>query len=681
MIIMILRPKDADDLPRLAPVAFDNTICLGDSAPQSVIKEESLMEILDHLPYGLFITDDENKISYFNKAAELITGVPMANAIGRHCREVFKSGICENDCTLKKLGSSKNNIYIREFDIEREDGETFPIICTTSPIPSKNGFSKKRMYVFNDIVDRRRLEGDLKLYENRYQRIFQGSKDMIFVTSKDGSFNDANQACLDLLGYDSKEELLSLQSVEEVYHNVMHWRVFREQIDRHGFIRDFEACFRKKDGTVLHCLMSGNAVRINGDIVGYEAIAKDITARMDGLRLLKERHRRLSLLHSVAVAMNVTRDLDDILLVALKKLLDVLGLSSGGIFLIDHNEPGFVLRAQQGLLASLGGSSCHALFHDVALKRSLLKKNFPLKPRGTFPPFKATLRNTTNGNSLEVTCYLITRKERASGFIALQVPPGRHIGDEDHRMIGSLGNFLGSAIENSRLLQAVEQHREELEGLTARLFHSQEVERKRIAQELHDEAGQALTGINFTLETILKSLTPDLEQVKEQILEVRKRINRTYQEIRSMSHRLHPAVLTDLGLEPALESYLSDISRYSKLDIDFKMVGFEKRLDTETETVLYRIAQEVVTNTLKHSGAELFKLFIVRSYPHIIFIAEDDGVGFDPDKLDKGKQALGLLCIRERVASLGGTFSLCSSKGEGTRIRIEIPVPELQDEC
>ena len=681
MTYLILKNKGGNDLLSIfAPAISEDMVCLVKNITQSPFNEKSLLTILDSLPYGLFITDGEGKITYFNSAAERITGATISEAVGKYCKDIFNSDICEKDCIHNKICAAKDDITIRELDIRRSDGITCPIICTISPISPENGIAKW-MYVFKDIADRKRLESDIKFYENRYRSIFEGSKDMIFITSKDSSITDVNQACLDLLEYGSKEEMLSLQSVETLFNNGMHWRVFQEQIERYGFIKDFEACFRKKDGTVIHCLMSGNAVRgINGEIVGFEAIAKDVTARMDGLRRLKAQHRKLSLLHSIAVAMNATQNLCDILAVALKKLLEALGLSSGGIFLINYDEPGFLLKAEQGLLTRLGSTTCHPVFHDFALRRSLINGNFPLEPQGTFPPFKVTLKAPKSPNYLNLICYLITRKEMASGFIALEVPLGRHIGDEDHRLIGSLGNFLGSAIENSRLLQALRQHRGELKGLTTKLFCSQEEERKRIAQELHDEAGQALTGINFMLETIIKTLTPDQADLGGQVLEVKKQINQTYQEIRRISHRLHPAVLTDLGLEPALESYLSDISKYRQIDIDFKMAGFERRLDPETETILYRIAQEVVTNTIKHSEAELFKLFIIKSYPHIILLAEDDGIGFDPGKLDKRRQALGLLSMRERVASVGGSFSIRSKKGEGTRIRIEIPVKELPDE-
>jgi len=666
--------KGLDSLPSTDIRRDDCLYGVGD------LTTRDLLNILDNLPYGLFITNKDQKIIYYNAAAEYISGVPIVEAMGKSCFEVFRSDICNSNCTINQINHNGGLMRSREFDIKRPDGNKVPVFCTTSLVPSRDGSANHIAYVFRDIADRRRLESDLRLVENRYQRIFEDSKDMIFVIDCQGMIKDANQACLDVLEYLSKPELMSL-SVEQLFFNPMHWNVFRKQIDRYGSIRDFEAGFRKKCGTVIHCLMSGNAVRNDlGEIIGYEAVAKDITARMHGLQVLQRQNRKLYLLHSIAVAMNISQDLNDILAMALAKLLNVLGLKSGGIFLIDHANRNFVLRVQEGLLYKVGSDKCHVLLYDVDLMRSLLKGKVSLKPQRTFPAFKATLVGADCWRSLEVVCFLITRKEEATGFIALEIPADKKLDEDDQRILGALGNFLGSAIENSLLLQTLQQHREELQRLTACLFQTQEDERRRIARELHDEAGQALTGINFNLETIIKSIPDGLENLKDQILEIKKQINRTYQEMRRMSHRLHPAILSELGLEPALESYLSDVANYSGLDIDFRMIGFEKRLDNETETVLYRIAQEVVTNTLKHSGAEYFRLSIIKSYPRIIFLAEDDGVGFDVNTLDKRHNALGLLGIRERVAQLGGAFAIRSSHDDGTKIRIEIPVKEIASE-
>jgi PAS domain S-box-containing protein len=621
--------------------------------------------------------DKKGRITYFNAAAERITGIPAPETLGMHCRELFRSTTCETDGAPAKGDHANKKDYDREFRVTRKDGKEISIISSISVLKDHRGNVIGGMEVFKDISQTKALEDDLKISESKYRRIFEGSQDMIFITTREGIFRDVNQAGVNLLGYDSKEELLALSSVEKIYSNPLHRKAYLKEMERHGFVKDFETRFKRKDGSLIHCLLSGTAIRgSSGEIIGYEGIIKDITARMDAIRDLQKRHRELSLLNSVALAMNMTQNLDDVLFTALVNVLDVLGLLSGAIFLIDHERCAFSLRVHQGFP---GGDACgnHCVrFHDDALMTALLNRDLVLTPKSTFPPFKTEYKSETEGEAFQLTCFLITAKEKASGFIALVIPENRVLTDHDLHLLGSLGNFLGGAIENHQLLQTIQKHREELKGLTAQLFQSQETERKRIARELHDEAGQALTGINFSLETIEKSLSSRDDPIKELVQETKKQIHRTYQEMRRISYRLHPALLTDLGLEPALDAYLSQISKHCDLEIHFRMVGFEDRIDPDLETLLYRLSQEALTNTVKHARAEKFRLSIIKSYPNIIFVAEDDGVGFDPSRLDQHQHALGLLSMRERAAMARGKFSLRTAPGRGTRIRIEISIKE-----
>jgi PAS domain S-box-containing protein len=657
----------ADQMRSIAPDLYQNISK----------KEEDLLRILNNLPDGLFTMDKEGRITYFNSAAERITGITASDAMGMHCRKIFKTTTCQIGCPGKQNGQIDKKVYNRVFAVTTLDGRSLSIISSISVLKDHTGNVIGGVQVFKDFSDRKRLEDNLRISESKYRRIFEGSKDMIFITSKSGVIKDMNQAAVDLLGYSSKKELLSLFSIEEVYHNSMHWQVFKKQIDRHGFVKDFEARIRKKDGNLMHCLLSGNAVRSeNGEIVGYEGMVKDITARMDAIRELQKHHRELSLLNAVALVMNATQSLDDILMTALKNVLEVLNLNAGGIFLIDHEASAISLRVQQGLREILGADTVKVRLHDQVLMQSLLEKNHILEPKPSFPPFTAILDGLGPGTCMQLSCFLITAKEKASGFLALDIPHKKKLTEQDLHLLGSLGNFLGGAVENARLLMTIHKHREELKGLTARLFQSQEFERRRIARELHDEAGQALTGINFALETICKNLAAESESTERLIDDVKKQINQTYQGIRRLSYTLHPALLSDMGLEPALDSYMTGIARHSKVKIDFKMVGFKKRLSPEIETVLYRISQEALTNTLKHAGAENFKLSIVKSYPHIIFAAKDDGIGFDASEFNRNKDTLGLLSMRERASMLGGSFSLQTARGRGTHIRIKIPLDE-----
>jgi signal transduction histidine kinase len=226
-------------------------------------------------------------------------------------------------------------------------------------------------------------------------------------------------------------------------------------------------------------------------------------------------------------------------------------------------------------------------------------------------------------------------------------------------------------------METIRRHRQDLKRLTEKLFASQEEERRRIARELHDEAGQSLTGVKLALERLEENVDGSNPEIRKELGNICAMIRRTSTEIRRLSYHLHPTLLSDLGLEPALNLYFKEIREHANLNIEFHIVGFDQRLSTDIETVLYRFCQETLTNTLKYAGAGNFRLSIIKSYPCIIFVAEDDGRGFDPGIIEKDKRRLGLLGMRERAHLFGGSFQLRSKLGEGTRIRIEIPYAEF----
>lgn len=650
-----------------------------DALKQAFSKEVGLIQVVNNLPYGLFTVDKEGRINYINPAAEQIIGLSSFDMIRKPCKDMFKTEICQTACPLKGTARSKKTLENRELTITRTDGRSIPIICSTSALKDYDGNLIGVVELFNDISDLKRLENDLRFSDRKYRRLFENSKDMVFITSNEGLFMDVNQAGIEMLGYTNKEELLALRSLEKVYVNPINTEVFQEQIELHGYVKDFEVAFKKKDGALLHCILSGTAIRgLDGELIGYEGIVKDITSRVNAVQDLQQRHRELSLLNWIALAMNMDKDLDDMLMTALNKVLDVLSLPSGGIFLIDHDKNAFSLNAERRLTESIMDSTGHIILCDEELMNSLLEKDLTLAPEPIFPPFRAAFKNLNETHSLDLICFLITTKEKVYGFLALHIPECQNLTDQDLNFLGSLGNFLGAAVEEARLLQTIANHREELKMLTARLFNSQDLERKRIARELHDETGQALTAINFTIASIennLAKISHHLE-LEESISDLKRQINHTYSEMHRISQRLHPALLCDLGLEPALDSFVTRVSESSDLKIAFRMVGFKGRVDTEIETVLYRLSQAALTNTLKHSKAKNFNLSIIKSYPHIILSAEDDGIGFDEGELYNRKKGLGLLSMRERAAMMGGKFSLRTSEGKGTRIRIEIPIKD-----
>ncbi|MCF8114615.1 MAG: PAS domain S-box protein [Desulfotignum sp.] len=639
------------------------------------LHNNSISTILDNLSDAFMIMAVNGKINYFNTVAAKITGYTNHEAKGMKCKDILQSADCETDCPLNNNKNIQNDSYKREIVIIRKNGTKVPVESTRNILINSDGVMVGGIETFKDISQIACLENSLKYSEFKYRRLFESTKDMVFIISPEGLFLDINQAMVDLLDYREKNDLYELGNIEQIFIDPIHWHVCKKQIALHGFVQDFEVGFKKKDGTRLHGCLSVNVfLDDNKNVIGYEGIAKDITARMDSFRNLYKHHQELLLLNTVALTMNSSQNLDDVLNTALNSVMKLLNFTMGTIFLINRDKSRFELHSQKGLPEQNNPHLARPAFHDTQLMNFFLGKDNRLTPKSIFPSFKITIEIARKYQPIILSCFLITEKEWPSGFMAFPVKETNDLSLEDFHLLGSLGNFLGGAIANIKLMQTVQKHREELKHLTARLFQSQEIECKRISRELHDETGSSLIGINFNLEAVEKIMPANDPVMKNIIGNIKRQINHTYLEMRRISHLLHPALLTDLGLEPALDSYLSQISRQSKLEIDFKMVGFTGRVNPDIETVLYRFSQEALSNTIKYARATFFKLSIIRGYPLIIFIAEDDGIGFDPGVKNKERPSLGLLSMRERTEILGGKFFLRTQKGVGTRIRIEIPI-------
>jgi len=220
---------------------------------------------------------------------------------------------------------------------------------------------------------------------------------------------------------------------------------------------------------------------------------------------------------------------------------------------------------------------------------------------------------------------------------------------------------------------------EDIRHLSRQLISAIEEERKRLARDLHDEFGQALTTLHFGVEALCNELPQDLSGLKARCGESIKLIQELGEDIRNISSELRPGMLDHLGLVPTLEWYIADFAkRVGGLHIDFQMVGLKERPDPEIEIVLYRILQEALNNIAKHSQAKHVDVLLTYSHPNLICTITDDGVGFEQTEgmlpFGTQKQGIGLLGMRERVGSVGGRVDIRSKSAEGTMIRVELPI-------
>jgi signal transduction histidine kinase len=206
------------------------------------------------------------------------------------------------------------------------------------------------------------------------------------------------------------------------------------------------------------------------------------------------------------------------------------------------------------------------------------------------------------------------------------------------------------------------------------LVEAQEEERRRLARELHDGAGQTLTSLLVRLKTVEKKA--ELPQVQKDLQVMQNLVSDTIEQIRTLAHQLRPAALEEFGLPLALESLVQDMSNREGLTATCKCSLKRKEIPDEIEAVLYRIAQEGLTNIVRHSHAEHLNLIVERKQQGVLMSIEDDGVGFDPTSLgvEDGKRHLGLISMRERAEILGGTLDVYTAPGKGTMIQVSIPV-------
>jgi signal transduction histidine kinase len=243
----------------------------------------------------------------------------------------------------------------------------------------------------------------------------------------------------------------------------------------------------------------------------------------------------------------------------------------------------------------------------------------------------------------------------------------------EHQEIGrEIANQLGIAINQARMINQLRTDQENLQALSQRLLEVQETERRNIARELHDEIGQALTGVRLTLEMRTKlrgeALDDSLKQAHTLVVELMERVSQ-------LSLELRPALLDDLGLLPSLLWYLDRYSSQTNVKAILKHSGLENRRFTpEIETAAYRIIQEALTNVARH--ARVSETWVTLWYDQDILgiQVEDEGQGFDPDEVRVTGNSSGILGMQERALLLKGKLTIESAQGKGTRILAEIPV-------
>ena len=323
-----------------------------------------------------------------------------------------------------------------------------------------------------------------------------------------------------------------------------------------------------------------------------------------------------------------------------------------------------------------------ARIHEKALIALASPEDSPIARRGlirragvffaeALTPIEKTHRGAREAN-LRLSHAIAKLNRRSADLIASNLELKREI---VHRRKAEMA-LRRSARHYADLFSQSRRLQEQLRHLSHQLISAQEEERKKISRELHDDIAQTLAGINVQLDALKEESTINSKDLQRKITSTQRLVEKSVDIVHRFARELRPTLLDDLGLIPALHSFVKPLARRTRLQVHLKIFAGVEDLDNAKRTVLYRVAQEALTNVARHAHARRVELSIQKLSGTACLKIKDDGRSFQVQRVLHAKRnhRLGLLGMRERVEMVGGSFEIDSTPGNGTTVCAKIPL-------
>jgi PAS domain S-box-containing protein len=470
----------------------------------------------------------------------------------------------------------------------------------------------------------------IKRSEHKYRHLFEKSPTMIYVIDHSGIFININTAGAKMLGFENSSDVIGKPLEEFFLINRKKLRLYRNILEESGTIQDFDASMKQEDGIVRAVQFSvARRTTIAGKIRGYEGYVIDITKRKDAEKKLAESE---------------------------KKYKTVLDNSLAAIYMFQ--DGGYFSYVNPRMVRLLGYESEDEIIGKGFWEIIASEDQETVRARG--------IEREKREISPRRYKYRMVKKNGEKIWVDMRASHAPYLGKR-----AAVGNF----IDITKEVKAERQIRQ----LTNSLIEGIEEERRALANDIHDEFGQSLTLLQFDVESLRNSLPQWNHKAVEISDKIMEQIQILAEKMRNTTSRLRPDLLDHLGLVPTLQWYIEDIqNRKAEMQISFESIGLKKRLPSSVELVIYRVFQEGLNNITKHSGATNVNIQLTYNHPDIIFMIRDNGCGFESDTdgfpINNPAKSIGLLSMKERVSSLNGEMSIRSTSGEGTILRIRIPM-------
>ncbi len=487
-------------------------------------------------------------------------------------------------------------------------------------------------------LERLKQRRALRQAETRYQSLCDDVPVGLFRVARDGRIIDANPALIEMLGFPDRQALLAV--------NAMNF--FADSTERHALlnalkgseiIRFFETRFYRRDGKLIWAEVNARVIRHGLEQVAcYEGSLEDITSRKEAEQSFRESEARKGAI-----------------------------LDSAPDAVITINEGGCIIEFNPAAERIFGRRRDDVLGKELAgliIPHSLREKH-----RRGLEHYLATGHSVMLGKRVELTALRAQDKEfpveLTINKVNLDGPP-------------LFTGFIRDITDRKRAEKQLRDSREQLRALAGYLQSVREEERTRISREVHDELGQALTGLKMDLAWLNKRRAEvgdaqELRQFEEKLKELPERVDGIIAAVRKIATELRPPVLDDFGLEAAIEWQIHEFEKRTGIHCRFTCTLKDLDLDPDRATAVFRIFQETLTNIVRHAEATQVEIHLREEGQKLILEVHDNGRGMSGRELS-GTRSLGLLGMRERATMLDGEVNIIGRQGKGTTVGVRIPI-------
>ena len=576
---------------------------------------------------GVFLTCESGTIIACNDSCARILGYSsQEELINHHVSEAYYRP--EDRARLLLKLREQPDLTGIELQLKRKDGSPAWVLANVSVIDPDNKASYAAQGTIIDITERKQIEAALRRSELEYRNLFESANDaiLIFEPGTERIIEANRQACVTYgLSYD---EIVGL-SLKTLTKDPTRGELQLDQVLKDGFDSNFETVHFTKNGDSLDVLISSSVIEYRGR-EAVMSIIRDMTERKrseEALRISERRYR------------------------------DLFENAPMGIY--STTPDGRILMANPALIAMLGYDS----FEELAA-RNLEKEGYSSRaPRSAF---KEILEKEGEINGLEATWL------RRDESVVVVRENARAVRNDD----GQVSYYEGTVediTQRKRAEEEVKNSREQLRALSAHLQHIREEERARIAREIHDELGQALTALKMDLSWVGGKLGPEQLTLLERVRAMSSMVDSTMQVVRRISAELRPGVLDDLGLEAAIDWQVVEFANRTGIKCEFTSEPEDLVVDQARSTAVFRILQESLTNIARHAGATRVRISLECVKDEVVLQVRDNGRGITAAEL-ASPGSLGLIGMRERALLWGGHVEVMGERGVGTRVIVRIPI-------